>query len=831
VVVLERLSDARRNGHRVLAVVAGSAVNQDGASNGLTAPNGPSQQRVIGAALASAGLRADQVDVVEGHGSGTALGDPIEAQALIAAYGQGRPGDRPLWLGSVKSNIGHAQTAAGIAGVIKMVLALQHGVLPATLHADQPSPHVDWDAGMVRLLAEAVPWPAGNRPRRAGISSFGFSGTNVHVIISDPPAAQEPSAVPAGPTAAGGLLGGGVLAWVVSGGSRAGLAAQARRLAGWVGERPGVGPAEVGWSLATTRSMLGHRAVVTGGSAGVLVAGLAAVAAGEPAAGVVTGVAGGAGGDGGGLAGRVVFVFPGQGGQWAGMGRELAEACPVFAGRLGECGRALARFVDWDLGEVLAGAEGAPGLERLDVVQPALWAVMVSLAALWQAAGVRPDAVVGHSQGEIAAAVVAGILSLEDGARVVALRSKALVALAGRGGMVSVAEPAGVVRERIEAWGERLSVAAVNGPAATVVSGDPGAVAGLAEACAAGGARARVLAVDYASHSPQVEQIREEILADLEAVTPGPALVPMVSAMTGEWVAGEDLGAGYWFESLRAAVEFESAVRALAGAGHRMLIEVSPHPVLVPAISSILETIPGGAGAGAVSGTLRRGEGSPGRFLASLAEVHVHGGRVDWARVLPPAAVVDLPTYAFEHQAYWPAPARPAGADQFGLADVGHPVLGGGVELAGGQGYLLTGQLSARTHPWLADHQVAGTVLVPGTLFAEIAIATGAVAGCADISELTLEQPLILPPTSAVHLQAAAGPPGHDGARPLAIYARPATAPPGTTWTRHATGQLTPPPPPSPVLDPDFTIWPPPAATPADTTTLYPALAAAGLTY
>ena len=598
-VVLERLSDARQNGHPVLAVVAGSAVNQDGASNGLTAPHGPSQQRVIRAALASAALSADQVDAVEGHGTGTVLGDPIEAQALIATYGQDRDAGRPLWLGSVKSNIGHTQSAAGVAGVIKMVLALQHGVLPPTLHADEPSPHVDWSSGSVRLLTGAVPWPPAGQPRRAGVSAFGVSGTNAHLILQEPPAEEDgisaEVARPAGEETAGVAIQDpvvtGAVAWVVSGQTADRLAAQAGRLGEFVAGRPGLDLGDVGWSLVRTRSVFGHRAVVVGADRQELAAGLAAVAAGRPAPGVVTGVIPADGGGGG-----VVFVFPGQGGQWEGMGRELAGCSPVFAGRLGECGRALAPYVGWDLDQVLAGAEGAPGLGRVDVVQPVLWAVMVSLAAVWQAAGVMPDAVVGHSQGEIAAACVAGVLSLADGARVVALRSRALAGLAGRGAMVSVAEPAARVRERLAGWGERLAVAAVNGPAATVVSGEPGAVAELAAVCAAAGVRAGVLPVDYASHSVQVEGIREEVLAALAGIAPGEARIPMISAVTGGWLAGPEAGAGYWFDSLRAPVEFGRAVRVLGEAGHRVFVEVSPHPVLTAAVTGTLEEAAAGSG-------------------------------------------------------------------------------------------------------------------------------------------------------------------------------------------------------------------------------------------
>jgi acyl transferase domain-containing protein/acyl carrier protein len=673
VVVLERLSDARRNGHEVLAVVRGSAVNQDGASNGLTAPNGPSQQRVIRAALASARVSADQVDAVEGHGTGTTLGDPIEAQALIATYGQDRGADRPLWLGSVKSNIGHPQAAAGVAGVIKMVLALRHGILPRTLHADKPSPHVDWSAGAVRLLAEPVPWPANGRPRRAGVSAFGISGTNAHVILEESPASGGvdggDGAGEGGADASGEepVLARGGLAWLVSARTAEGLRAQAGRLSAHVAARPDLNPFDVGWSLATTRSVLEHRAVVLGAGRDELAAGLAAIAAGEPAAGVVTGMAAASG------AGRVVFVFPGQGGQWAGMGWELAACCPVFAARLGECSRALAPYVDWSLEDVLAGAAGAPGLERVDVVQPVLWAVMVSLAAAWQAAGVTPDAVAGHSQGEIAAACVAGILSLEDGAKVVALRSRALIALAGRGGMVSVPEPAAAVRERIAAWGDQLAVAAVNGPAATVVCGEPAALAELAAACQTKGVRARPLSVDYASHSGQVETIRDELLAALAGITPGPGQVPMVSAMTGDWLEGPQAGAGYWYDSLRATVEFGRAIQVLAGCGHQVFIEASPHPVLTTAISQTLEETAQAAGAGAegrigalvpvVTGTLRRDDGGAGRFLASLAAVHVRGTRMDWAAVLPAGRRVELPTYAFQHRRYWPQPSPVAGGD------------------------------------------------------------------------------------------------------------------------------------------------------------------------
>ncbi|MEU3909557.1 type I polyketide synthase, partial [Streptomyces goshikiensis] len=414
--LVERLSDAQRNGHPVLAVIRGSAINQDGASNGLTAPNGPSQQRVIHQALTNARLTTAEVDVVEAHGTGTTLGDPIEAQALLATYGQDRSADRPLLLGSIKSNIGHTQAAAGVAGIIKMVEAMRHGVVPKTLHLDEPTPHVDWEAGAVSLIGETVPWPQTGAPRRAGVSSFGFSGTNAHVIVE-----QAPEAEAAEPEAGSGMP---VVPWVLSGKSAGALRGQAERLSGWLAVTPDVDPLDVGWSLASTRAGLDHRAVVFGDHA----AGVSAVASGALTAGVVTGSA---------VGGKTAFVFPGQGSQWLGMAAELLESSPVFAARVDECAKALEPFTDWSLVDVLRGVDGAPSLDRVDVVQPALFAVMVSLAEVWRAAGVRPGAVIGHSQGEIAAACVAGILSLDDAARVVALRSQAIGrVLAGLGGMV-----------------------------------------------------------------------------------------------------------------------------------------------------------------------------------------------------------------------------------------------------------------------------------------------------------------------------------------------------------------------------------------------------------
>ncbi|WP_340563444.1 type I polyketide synthase [Streptomyces sp. GSL17-111] len=666
VLLVERLSDAQRLGHRVLAVVRGSAVNQDGASNGLTAPNGPSQERVIRAALEAARLTTGDVDVVEAHGTGTRLGDPIEAQALLATYGQDR--EEPLYLGSLKSNIGHTQAAAGVGGVIKMVEAMRHGVLPPSLHVGEPSPHVDWSAGAVELLTEAREWPDAGRPRRAGVSSFGVSGTNAHVILE---AAPQPAAEESDP------VGVGVVPWVVSGRTEQALRGQAARLLECVGEwdeggGPGVG--RVGFSLAVTRAALGHRAVVLGSDVADFRRGLGALAEGREVPGVVTRVRGGSAG-----LGAPVLVFPGQGSQWLGMGRELAASSAVFRESLEECAAALEPFTDgWSLLEVLE-SDDETLWGRVDVVQPVLWALMVSLAGLWRSVGVVPSAVVGHSQGEIAAAVVAGGLSLVDGARVVGLRSRALRVLAGRGGMVSLGVGAEVAGELVGGFGGRVSVAAVNGPGSTVVSGEVGALDELVGVCEGRGVRVRRVPVDYASHSVQVEELRERILADLGPVVPRSSVVPLYSSVTGGRIDTAVMDAGYWYESLRSLVRFGEATDALLGDGRSVFLECSPHPVLTPGIE---ETVEASGRPGAVLATLQRGKGDATRWLTALAEAHVAGVSVDWTTVLPDTPPVDLPTYAFSRDRYWPAPAEraAAGSEVRAGTDPAEQAFWGGVE-------------------------------------------------------------------------------------------------------------------------------------------------------
>ncbi|WP_410638396.1 SDR family NAD(P)-dependent oxidoreductase [Amycolatopsis sp. lyj-346] len=799
VLLLERLSDAERHGHEVLAVIRGSAVNSDGASNGLTAPNGPAQQRVIRDALARAGLRPSEVDAVEAHGTGTTLGDPIEAQAVLATYGQDRPSDRPLWLGSVKSNIGHTQAAAGIAGVIKMVAAMRHGVLPRTLHVDEPTPHVDWPSGAVRLLTDAVDWPAGDRPRRAGVSSFGMSGTNAHVVLEQAPARVRPRPV-AAPAA---------VPLVLSAKTETALAAQAARLLSHVDGRTAVPWADLGASLAA-RPLFGHRAVVR--PAGDPRPALHALATGQPSPSVLSGVAG--------TPGRPVFVFPGQGGQWAGMGARLLRESGVFAKHVAECDAALGEFVDWSVTDVLLGEPGAPGLDAVDVVQPALFAMMVSLARLWQSAGVEPAAVVGHSQGEIAAACVAGALSLPDAARVVALRSKALGELAGQGGMVSVALPGPAAADLLARWDGRLALAAVNGPSSAVVSGDPGALRELVAHCAGEGVRARVVPVDYASHSPHVERIRDRLLSELAPIRPRVPEIAFWSTVTGERLDGPATDAGYWYRNLRRTVLLEPVVERLAGQGHPAFVEVGPHPVL---LAAVLETVEASGADAVVTDTLRRGDGGLDRFAGSVAALHVRGVAVDWGPFFPDARRVPLPTYPFERERFWLDRGATAGGAAAGPPESGHPLLGAVVAVADRAEVRFAGRLGTAGRPWLADHAVHGVVLFPGTGFLELASAAGDHTGCPTVEELTLEAPLVLTATGTVETQVLVGEPDEAGRRGVAVHARPD----GGAWTRHATGVLSVAEPAAPGLP----EWPPAGAVPVDLTGFYDDLAERGYGY
>ncbi|MFL6129663.1 MAG: beta-ketoacyl synthase N-terminal-like domain-containing protein [Mycobacteriales bacterium] len=653
VLLVERLSDARRAGRQVLAVLRGSAVNQDGPSNGLIAPSAPAQIRLIRQALANAGVSAAEVDAVEAHGTGTRLGDPIEVHALLATYGQDRGGRDPLWLGSVKSNIAHTQAASGVAGVIKMVEAIRRGVLPRTLHVtapSQPSRRVDWDTGAVALLTESRAWPVTGHPRRAGVSSIGGAGTNAHVILEEAPAepatgedrdgeATDPPAVP----------------WVLSAKDPGALRARAAGLRAVLGGAGAPGPVELAAALVRSRSAFRHRAVVVGRDRAELLAGVAAVETGE--VGPERVVTGRAQPD----LGAPVFVFPGQGSQWAGMGSALAESSGEFAAALAECSDALAPRLGWSVLDVVRGRGGAPSLGQPEVVQPVLFAVMVALARLWRCYGVEPAAVVGHSQGEIAAAQVAGALSLDDAAEIVAARVALTPALRGRGTMMAVALPAADLAPRLQRFGDRLSVAAHNGPRALTVSGDVPAVEELAEELTAAGVRVRrIRAADGAGHSSQVDAVRAELVGRLAGIAPQAAEVEFVSTVTAEAMDTTQLTAEYWFANARRTVRFEAAVRRLLAAGHRAFVEVSPHPLLVAAVEDIADD----AGVEVVAGgSLRRDDGDLDRFLVSAAEVYTRGADVDWNGALPRRQIrpVDLPTYPFQRRRHWVESLGPAG--------------------------------------------------------------------------------------------------------------------------------------------------------------------------
>ncbi|MGH8932102.1 MAG: type I polyketide synthase, partial [Egibacteraceae bacterium] len=643
--LLERLSDAQRNGHAVLAVVRGSAVNQDGASNGLTAPNGPSQQRVIRQALANAGLAPAQVDVVEGHGTGTVLGDPIEIQALAAVYGQDRPEGRPLWVGSLKSNIGHAQAAAGVGGVIKMVEALRHGLLPATLHAEQPTPHVDWTDSGIALLAQARPWPDNGQPHRAGVSSFGISGPNAHVILEQAPAAGGQSADGGPPAGAGdpgldavdasGPGDGGVAVWVVSGRGQEALAAQAGRLANHVRAHPELNVADVGYSLATTRPLFEHRGMVVGQDRDGLLAGLDSLARGEPGPGVAQGMAK--------SGSRVALLFPGQGSQRPGMGRQLYEASPVFAEALDAVCAHLDGHLERPLRDVLfadAGSADAGLLDQTAFAQAGLFALEVALFRLVRHWGLTPDFLVGHSIGELAAAYVAGVWPLADACTLVSARGRLMQALPQTGAMVSVGASEDEVAALLTGLQRQVAIAAVNGPASTVISGDADAVLELAGLWQARGRRVKRLRVSHAFHSPCIDGMLAEFGRVAEELSFNPPAVPVVSNLTGQPAAVEDIcSPAYWVRHARSTVRFSDGLRWLGGQGVTAFLELGPDGKLCALGQECLDdqTDQTGAqvgGAGAVfAPALREGQSEIQSLTEAVAQLSVRGVGVDWAVV------------------------------------------------------------------------------------------------------------------------------------------------------------------------------------------------------
>ncbi|MFD9004240.1 type I polyketide synthase [Streptomyces sp. NPDC059582] len=833
VLVLERLSDARRNGRRIWAVIRGSAINQDGASNGLTAPNGPAQQRVIRAALANAHVQASEVDLVEAHGTGTTLGDPIEAQALLATYGQGRDPGSPLWLGSLKSNIGHTQAAAGVGGIIKTIMAIRHGLMPRTLHVDRPSTHVDWTAGAVELLTEAKPWPsAPGRPRRAGVSSFGASGTNAHLILEQAPddeTAPEDGTPPDDETApaTAAQLPGGWVPWTVSARSEQALRAQAAKLREAAAADPGLDLAAAGWSLACGRTRFEHRAVVLGRDRDELLGGLASLSEDTESAAVVRGTTGELGG--------CVFMFPGQGSPWAGVAGRLYDTFPAFAHSLDEICAHFDTHLPFALKPLLL-ADDPAGRERTDIAQPALFTLQVSLYRLLARYGPRPTHLIGHSVGEIAAAHVSGVLGLDAATRLVAARGRIMQTVRERGAMLAVRASEADVSALLTPQ-DRIGIAAVNGPQSVVVSGLRETVHALREQLVADGRSAKLLAVDHAFHSPLMDPVLDEFAAALGEPPAGEMTIPIISTRLGREATLQELtSAAHWVRHVREPVRFYDAVECARRQGAGVFLEVGPGSTL----ASITQEAFAGEGvhdAVVLSASRRDREGAQ-ALLGALAHLHVRGQFVDWEALFGTRERVDLPTYAFQRQRYWLdflAAMQSADLSGAGLSAPRHPLLGAVVEHPGTDEVMFSGLWSLRSHDWLADHAVFGAAVVPATAYLDLALSVGEHVGCAALEELSLEIPLILPDTGDVQIRVVAGAPDERGRRCLDVYARPGED--GRSaggWIRHARGTLSPSPPQPAAREQDarpLAVWPPAGATPVGIDGLYDLLADGGFDY
>ncbi|MFI1165457.1 SDR family NAD(P)-dependent oxidoreductase [Streptomyces sp. NPDC020801] len=766
-VVLKRLSDARRDGDQVLALLRGTAVNQDGRSQGLSAPNGPAQERVIRRALELSGLEPADIDYVEAHGTGTTLGDPIEANALSQVFGDSRPQGRPLYLGSLKSNLGHTQAASGVAGLIKVVESLRHRTLPATLHAGTPSRHVDWDGSGLELLHESVEWPStGERTRRAGISAFGISGTNAHVIVEEAPREGTGTGATEAEPSSGKRL------FVVSGRSEEALRGQAARLARRLTED--VALPDVAHGLAHHRSHFEWRAAFLADDRDELRSALQALGNGR--ATVVPPRQE--------ESGKVAFVFAGHGGQWAGMGMELMSGSDAFRQELTRIDEAVRRQAGWSVLNVLRAPEEFSPLERTEYLQPVLFAVNAALAAAWRPLGITPDAVAGHSLGEIAAAYSAGALTLDDAVAVVTARAQAVVPLAGRGGMVSVELPRAQVEELLAPYAGRLFVAAVNSAAATAVSGEADALAELRGHLEDRGIAVRRLSTPFASHTPLMEPLRAELLERLDGVRGTGAATSLYSTVLAEPVPGDLLDAGYWYANLSRPVRFADTIRRMLDDGYRYFVELSPHPSLL----SSIEAVAAEAGTDAVGiGSLRRQQDGPGVLLCRLGELYAAGHTPDWTALFPRGRRVDLPTYAFARERHWlaPAPAAAAGSS---------PLLGTHVESSDEPGrHTFQSEIDLRDGRFahLTDHRVGGEVWLPGAAFLDLALEAASAAqdgGEVRLADVRFVQPLRLEPDRPVRLQLVLRP-ADGGLWDFTVASAPARER-GARWQRHVAGRV-----------------------------------------
>ncbi|HEY3234847.1 MAG TPA: type I polyketide synthase, partial [Polyangiaceae bacterium] len=715
------------------------------------------------------------VDVIEAHGTGTALGDPIEAQALLATYGASHSAERPVLLGSLKSNFGHTQAAAGVGGIIKLLLAMQHELLPKTLHAEQPSRHVDWSSGALRLVTAPMPWPQGQVPRRAGVSSFGVSGTNAHVILEEAPA-QESAESAAGAEESGSVEPVASLV-VLSGRTEEGLRAVASRLSEQMQARPGDRLSDVSYSLATTRSGLEYRASWCVSTREALLERLGELSRG--ASEVVRVAAGGPG--------KLGWVFSGQGSQRLGMGRELSALEPVFREALEAAFAELDRELERPLRAVMWGAAGSESeglLEQTSYAQPALFAVEWALGVLWRSWGLEPEVLVGHSVGEIAAACHAGVFSLADGARVVSARGRLMQGLATGGAMVSVSASEAEVQSALEGYESEVSIAASNAPSSVVISGSEGAVAAVVGRLAERGVRSHRLAVSHAFHSPLMRPMQASFAEVLRGVSYRPAQLKVVSTVSGR-VAGSELStAEYWSRHVMEPVRFASAVKSAAGLGVKAYLELGGQATL---LSLIAQTLSGSEPV--LLPSFRRGRSEPESMRETLGNWFTRGGDVRWSEIFPGAhRRVSLPSYPFQRQRYWlDAGSATGDVSSVGLTRSEHPLLGARVSVAEGDGVLLTGRLSLSSHDWLRGHAVLGEVVVAGAALLELVQSAGAELGAGVVDELTLEHPLVIGAGESVELQVSFGGRGELGRREVLVHARGGEE---SGWERHAQGSV-----------------------------------------